>query len=211
MEDLGNPLGNVVEILVDEMKDSAAEQEDDRSFCGLEYRDRAEADRKLLVYTGEALAHDVEITGQPVVTLRVTSTHADGNFFVYLEDVAPDGRVTYLTEGELRALHRKLSQAPPPYKTTYPYRTFSRADAQLLTPGQVATLTFQLMATSVLVRAGHRIRVAIAGADKDNFLRIPAMALGDVTVTVAHGGTGGSFIELPVVPRSAKASTAAGE
>ncbi len=167
----------------------------------IDYGDRAEADRRLLVYTGAPLAKDMEITGQPVVTLRVTSTHTDGNFFVYLEDVAPDGRVTYLTEGELRALHRKLSHEVPPYRTTYPYRTFSRGDAELLVPGQVATLTFQLMATSVLLRAGHRVRVAIAGADKGTFMRIPAMAQGEVTITVSHGGPDGSFIELPVVPR----------
>lgn len=167
----------------------------------IDYGDRADADRRLLVYTGLPLAHDLEITGQPVVTLRVTSTHTDGNFFVYLEDVAPDGRVTYLTEGELRALHRKLSHRLPPYRTTYPYRTFSRGDAALLTPGQPTTLTFQLMATSVLLRAGHRIRVAIAGADHGTFMRIPAAAQGDVTITVSRGGPDGSFIELPVVPR----------
>jgi uncharacterized protein len=168
----------------------------------IDYGDRADADRRLLVYTGAPLAKDMEVTGQPVVTLRATSTHTDGNFFVYLEDVAPDGRVTYVTEGELRALHRKLSHDVPPYRTTYPYRTFSREDAELLVPGQVATLTFQLMATSVLLRAGHRIRVAIAGADSGTFMRIPAMAQGDVTITVSHGGPEQSFIELPVIPRA---------
>ncbi len=62
---------------------------------------------RLLTYTGPALTSDTEITGQPIVKLRVASTHTDGNFIVYLEDVAPDGRVTYLTEGELRALQPK--------------------------------------------------------------------------------------------------------
>ncbi len=167
----------------------------------IDYGDRAEADRRLLVYTGAPLAEDLEVTGQAVITLRVTSTHTDGNFFVYLEDVAPDGRVTYLTEGELRALDRRLSHATPPYKTTYPYRTYSRGDAELLVPGEPATLTFQLMPTSVLLRANHRLRVAIAGADKGTFLRVPAMAQGDVTIAVLRGGPDGSFIELPVIPR----------
>jgi putative CocE/NonD family hydrolase len=169
----------------------------------IDYGDRAEADRRLLVYTGAPLAQDLELTGQPVITLRVTSTHTDGHFFVYLEDVAPNGRVTYLTEGELRALDRRLSQATPRYKTTYPYRTYSRSDAEPLVPGQPATLTFQLMATSVLVRANHRLRIAIAGADKGTFLRVPAMAQGDVTISVLRGGPDGSFMELPVIPRVA--------
>ena len=91
----------------------------------------------------------MEMTGQPVITLRVTSTATDGGFFAYLEDVAPGGKTTYITEGELRALHRKLSSAAAPYKTTYPYRSFSKNDAEPLVPGQAATLTFQLQATSL--------------------------------------------------------------
>ncbi|HEX4243658.1 MAG TPA: CocE/NonD family hydrolase [Steroidobacteraceae bacterium] len=166
----------------------------------IDYGDRASADRRLLVYNSGPLAHDMEVTGQGVVTLRVTSTHTDGNFLVYLEDVAPDGRVTYVTEGELRALHRKLSNATPPYRTTYPYRTFAKKDAMPLVPGEIATLIFQLQATSVRFKAGHRLRVAIAGADKGTFLRIPAIEQGDVTIEVLHGGSGPSFIDLPVVP-----------
>ena len=73
------------------------------------YRDRAEEDKKLLTYTSDPLEADIEITGHPIVSLFVTSTHTDGAFFVYLEDVDENGKVTYLTEGELRALHRRVS------------------------------------------------------------------------------------------------------
>jgi hypothetical protein len=37
------------------------------------------------------------------VVLEVASTATDGTFFAYLEDVAPDGHLAYLDEGELRA------------------------------------------------------------------------------------------------------------
>ena len=164
----------------------------------IDYGDRSIADRKLLTYTSLPLFHDVEMTCQPVITLRITSTATDGNFFAYLEDVAPSGKTTYITEGELRALHRKLSNSTPPYKTTYPYRTFSKHDAEALVPGRVATLTFQLQATSVLFRKGHRIQLAIAGADSGMFLRIPPQ--GDVTIHVTRGGPEPSFIDLPIVP-----------
>jgi uncharacterized protein len=166
----------------------------------INYGDRATADRALLVYTSAPLVKDMEVTGQAVTTLRAMSTHADGNFIVYLEDVDPDGKVSYVTEGELRAIHRKLSAGPAPYTTTYPYRTYAKADAEPLVPGQIATLTFQLMPTSVVFKAGHRIRIAIAGADAGTFLRIPAADQGDVTITVSHGGPQPSFIDLPVVP-----------
>jgi putative CocE/NonD family hydrolase len=72
------------------------------------YPDRAAEDRRLLTYTSQPLNEDMEITGYPVVNLYITSTHTDGSFFVYLEDVDEAGKVTYLTEGELRALPRLL-------------------------------------------------------------------------------------------------------
>ena len=40
-----------------------------------------------------------------MVSLQLSSTKPDGALHVYLEDVAPDGRVTYLTEGVLRLVH----------------------------------------------------------------------------------------------------------
>lgn len=163
----------------------------------IDYGNRAAEDRKLLTYTSNALPDDTEITGQPIIALRAASNRTDGNFFVYLEDVAPDGRVTYLTEGELRAIDRKLSTQRSPYRTTYPYRSFSEEDAEPLVPGRFVSLVFPLEATSVLIRAGHRLRVAIAGADK-GFVRVPAE--GGATITISRGGQAPSFIDLPIVP-----------
>jgi hypothetical protein len=168
----------------------------------IDYGDRTDADRKLLTYTGQVLSANMILTGQPVVSLRITSTHTDGNFIVYLEDVAPDGRTTYITEGHLRAIHRKVSNEKPPYKTTYPYHTFAKKDAMPLVPGHAVTLTFQLQATSVMFKGGHRVRIAIAGADKGTFLRIPQSQV-PVVIDVARGGTEPSFIDLPIVPEAA--------
>jgi putative CocE/NonD family hydrolase len=163
----------------------------------IDYGNLATEDRRLLVYDTQTLPRDVEITGNGLVNLRITSNRTDGDFFVYLEDVAPDGKVTYVTEGELRALHRKVSSAPPAYKTLYPYHTFARADAMPLVPGQATTLKFQLLPTSVLFKAGHRIRVAIAGADAESFRREPET--GDAKISVLRGGKEPSYIDLPMV------------
>jgi uncharacterized protein len=95
---------------------------------------------------------------------------------VYLEDVDPAGSVSDVTEGELRALHRHLSTAVPPYRQTVPYRTFKRADAQPLSRGDIAELRFDLLATSYLFEAGHRIRIAISGADASHFAVLPGGA-----------------------------------
>jgi putative CocE/NonD family hydrolase len=166
------------------------------------YTDRAEADRRLLTYTSPPLAEDVEITGHPIISLHVASTHADGAFFVYLEEVDEAGKVTYLTEGQLRAIHRKVSKDAPARATPAPYRTFKRRDAMPLVPGEVAELRFGLLPTSVLVRKGHRIRVAVAGHDKSVFARTPADAT--PVISVQRNSRHASFIELPVVPASAR-------
>ena len=65
---------------------------------------------KCLTYTTPALAVNTEITGHPVAHLWVTSTNDDGDFFVYLSEVLPDGTSIYVTEGKLRASHRKISK-----------------------------------------------------------------------------------------------------
>jgi len=164
------------------------------------YPDRADEDRKLLTYTSEPMPGDVEITGHPLVTLLVRSTATDGAFFVYLEDVAPDGRVTYLTEGQLRAISRKVSDETPDYRHYGPYRTFTRADAEELVPGEVAELSFDLWAISVLIPRGHRIRVAVAGADDGNFKRYPDDGSQPV-ITVERNAGHPSRIVLPMKER----------
>jgi putative CocE/NonD family hydrolase len=164
------------------------------------YRNRAEEDRRLLTYTSPPLENDTEITGYPIATLCVTSTVTDGAFFVYLEDVDETGKVTYVTEGQLRAIHRKVSENPPPYNQLTPYHSFKREDSMPMVPGELTELTFGLLPTSVLIKKGHRIRIAIAGHDKDTFTRIPAEETPEITV--ARNKTRASFIDLPVIQRN---------
>lgn len=163
------------------------------------YDNRTTAQRHLLTYTTPPLDRDTEITGYPIVTLYVTSTETDGAFFVYLEDVDESGRVTYVTEGQLRAIHRKVSTDTPPYRLQVPYHTFKREDTLPLVPGEMAEITFGLHPTSVLIRRGHRIRIAIAGNDEGTFVRIPAK--GTPVISVARNRRHASYVDLPVVPR----------
>ena len=162
------------------------------------YPDRNSTDEKLLCYTSPTLDVDTEVTGHPVITLYVSSTATDGEFFAYLEDVDGKSKVTYVTEGELRAIHRKLSTDPPPYKQVGPYHSFKRADAMPLAPGQVAELVFGLQPTSYLFKRGHSIRVALAGADKDHFALLPGPP---PTWEIQRNAAHASHIDLPVMPR----------
>jgi putative CocE/NonD family hydrolase len=160
------------------------------------YPDRAREDQRLLTYTSPPLDQDMEITGYPVITLYVTSTETDGAFFVYLEDVDEAGRVTYVTEGQLRAIHRKVSSETSPYNLLVPYHSFKMEDGMMLVPGEITQITFGLHPTSVLIKKGHCIRISIAGHDQGTFTRIPAQGFPEITV--ARNRNHASFVELPV-------------
>lgn len=163
------------------------------------YRSRSAEDQKLLVYQTPPLETDLEVTGYPVVHLNLSSTHSDGAVIVYLEDVGPRNIVRYVTEGVLRVLHRNVTADPAPWARPVPYHSFRSEDVQPLVPGTVAELAFGLQPTSALFRAGHRIRIAIAGHDAAAFRRIPAQ--GTPEFRVQRNATYPSFIDLPVVPR----------
>ena len=162
------------------------------------YGDRAEADSRLLTYTSAPLAGDMEITGSAVISLEISSTHEDGAFIVYLEDVAPDGYVRLLTEGELRAIHRLVSDKPD-YETFGPFHSFASKDGQPMVPDEIANLSFALLPVSALVRKGHAIRVAIAGHDRDTFIRVPEV--GDPVIQVYRQQGNVSWIDLPVIQK----------
>ncbi|TIX98883.1 MAG: CocE/NonD family hydrolase, partial [Mesorhizobium sp.] len=109
----------------------------------VDYGDRRQLDGVRLGYTSDPLNSELEITGHPVVHLNITSTREDGAFFVYLEAVKPDGVSCYLTEGQLRALHRKV-WTDSPFSALGPQHSYLKRDAEPLIPGEPAILTFSL-------------------------------------------------------------------
>ena len=72
-----------------------------------------------------------------------------------------------------------------------------RSETKPLVPGEIAELKFDLFPTSFLFRAGHSIRLALSGADKDNFAIIPPD--GPPALKFYRGGTYPSCIDLPAI------------
>jgi putative CocE/NonD family hydrolase len=159
----------------------------------VDYGDRGGPDRKLLTYTSTPLDRDLEITGGPVVGLRLASTTTDGAVFAYLEAVAPDGRSIYLSEGDLRLALRGPARAdnrPPGVSPS-----FQRADRAALVPGAVIEAGIPLHAVSAMVPKGYRLRIAIGGADADTFARYPTH--GEATYTIWRTPAAPSYVDLP--------------
>jgi putative CocE/NonD family hydrolase len=167
---------------------------------GAAYPDRRGADETLLTFTSAPLSADLHILGFPVVTLHLATSGIDGVVYVYLEDVGPDGSVTYLTEGCLRFLQRATAGPAEPTGLGVP-RSFARADRLPVEPGEDLDLVVELLPVSALLRSSHRIRIAIAGNDASCFSYYGSPG---ETFTLTLGES--THLDLPVLNRSRRPS-----
>jgi uncharacterized protein len=156
------------------------------------YGDLCQTDQRLLDYTSPPLARSVTVTGTPWAGLSFAANRRDASVFAYLEGVAPDGYVSYLTEGELRAEDRATSGFGP----LGPVHPFTRKAARPLEPGRPTTLNLGLLPISARIPAGDRIRLALAGADAGTFATVPAH--GPISFHIYHDAVHASALHLPV-------------
>jgi putative CocE/NonD family hydrolase len=148
----------------------------------------------VLSFTSAELTEDLEVTGPVTVTLYAATSAADTDFAAKLVDVRPDGRALIVVDGIVRARYRDGTGRPSP-----------------ITPGEVYEYTIDLIATSQVFKAGHRLRVDIASANFPQFDRNPGNGAPAATATeedfvvqhqtVFHDRDHPSHITLPVIPR----------
>jgi putative CocE/NonD family hydrolase len=103
----------------------------------------------VLVYTGEPLEQDLEVTGPVVVKLWASTSAPDTDFVARLVDVHPDGKAINITEGIVRARYRHGNWTTP----------------GLLAPGEEFEYTVDLQATSNVFLKGHRIRLEVTSSN----------------------------------------------
>ncbi|MEV4751355.1 CocE/NonD family hydrolase [Streptosporangium sp. NPDC049248] len=147
----------------------------------------------VLVYTGEPLSEDLEVTGEVVVELYAASSADDCDWAVRLVDVHPDGTGYGVVDGILRARYRRGLDREVP-----------------LTPGEPELFRFALGTTSQLFRRGHRLRVQVASSNFPRFDRnpqrwIPVHTAGPDDMrparqTVFHDASRPSRIIVPTIP-----------
>lgn len=145
----------------------------------------------VLAYTGDVLERDLEVTGPVTFELFAASSAADTDWMVKLCDVHPDGRSFNVTDGVLRASYRESLSA-----------------RRLLEPGTVVRYQVRLQPTSIVFRAGHRLRLIVTSSDFPRYDRNPntgalgveATAFAVARQRVFHDGERASHLVLPVVP-----------
>ena len=163
------------------------------------YTDWPGRDMALLRYTSAPLEADAELSGHAVAELWLAASEADAAVHVYLTEADENGGEHYVTEGVLRALHRKDAADTPHHRTAWPTHSFTRQDAAPLVAGRPERMRIALLPVSWRLRKGSRIRLAIAGADVDHFAQVPHGR--PPTFTLHHGGDMPSRIALPLAWR----------
>ncbi len=123
----------------------------------------------VLSFATPVLTADVEVSGPITVTLYVSSSAVDTDFTAKLVDHYPpsadypDGYAMNIADAIVRARLRSFTQTGPGYR-----RLYAQAE-EILAPGEIVEVVIDLWSTSVLFRAGHRIRLDIASSNFPRF------------------------------------------
>ena len=133
-----------------------------------------------VVFLGEPLEENCEVTGFPAATLFVSSTAEITAFSVKLIDVHPDGPWALVSRAIKNATQRS-----------------SRTDPEPLVPHEVTEIPIELEAVSYVFEAGHRIGVMISSSDFPLVWPLPQHAVNTIHMDTDHP----SRIGLPVVSR----------
>ena len=180
---------------------------------------RTEKDKQCLFYDSDSLPNDLEVTGHPIVEMYVSSTHPDGDFFVYLEDVDEKGEALLVTEGQLRAGYAAMvdndeiifsGTANIDVEPELPWHGYEESQyrGDIFEVEEVVKLEFDLYPTSWVFKNGHRIRLSIAGADFPTFRLNPKISPSNdplapdnakPVVTVWHSEEHPSSLRLPTI------------
>jgi predicted acyl esterase len=136
--------------------------------------DNAAADERRLTFTSGPLAADAVLAGQSRVTLEAALPTSDGNLVAKVMDVAPDGSVTEVAAGWLRAGHR-----------------FGHERSVPVAPGEETTFVIDTQPAHWRFAEGHRVRISLTTGD------VPRIAPdGSTGVLQVATGAAGSSVEI---------------
>jgi putative CocE/NonD family hydrolase len=148
----------------------------------------------VLTFTSEPVTGEVELCGPVAVVLHASTDAADTDWTAKLVDVHPDGRALNICDGIIRARYRHGTESE-----------------KLIPAGQVAEFRIDLGATSLVLPAGHALRVEISSSNFPRFDAHPNIAgpiaeasADDAVVAhqqIWHNIMRPSHVEVHTVPR----------
>jgi putative CocE/NonD family hydrolase len=149
--------------------------------AGVKKQNDVESRHDVLVYTGDALQSDVEVTGPIRLVLYAGTTAPDTDFTAKLVDVYPNGSTYNVSDGILR---RKYQTVP-------------------------TEITIDLWPTSTVFKRGHHIRLEVSSSNYPRYDRNPNTGRFIPTETIPmtarqniyHSPEWPSHLVLPIIPR----------
>ncbi|MEZ0121673.1 MAG: CocE/NonD family hydrolase [Candidatus Reddybacter sp.] len=146
--------------------------------------------RDVLVYTSDVLTEDLELAGQVSAEIYASTSALDTDWMIKLCEVRADGKTFNVCDGVLRASYQVLQTG------------------QAFEPGEVVKWNLNLLATAMVFKAGHRLRVIITSSDFPRYDRNPntgelgVEAAGSVSALqkIYRDQRYASHIVLPVIP-----------
>ncbi|NMN95179.1 CocE/NonD family hydrolase [Antrihabitans stalactiti] len=118
-----------------------------------------------LTFTSAPVSEPTLLSGPVNLHLNTMLDTTDGYWTATVNDVAPDGRSTVWTSGQLMASLRAVDEERATRSAngdyTDPYPILSLATRQAIVPGVPTTLDLGLMATDGVLQPGHRLRIDV--------------------------------------------------
>jgi putative CocE/NonD family hydrolase len=157
-----------------------------------------------LTYTTAALARAKTIAGPIDATVYATANTKQTQWVVNVEDVAPDGTSTPLTEGALLGSLRTLDAARSwaiGDRLILPYHPYTKASEVAVVPGKVTRYDIEVFPTYATIAAGHRIRVTLSSADFPHLVPTPPelVQLAGGRYQVQRNASAPSSVTIPLI------------
>lgn len=140
-------------------------------FVPADYPDFTQRSKHQLLLQTQPLEQGWTVTGHPVLRLRARAGARGSDFILlaYLVDVNQDGRRTVVTEGALRALHRKPATPEAGYQPLTPIHSFFQADAAPVAANEEVELELGMLPVSYWFAPRHCVGLVLTLGDHDHY------------------------------------------
>jgi uncharacterized protein len=141
--------------------------------------DQSADDHASISFTGSPLERDLEITGEPRIQVVLSANVHELTLVAKLCLVSHDGSSRVISRGNAN-----------------PARADAHAVLAPLQPGERRRISFSMKPTSIVARAGERLRLCLAGSDFPELWPTPT----PYTAEIYIGQEGEAFVDVPTVP-----------
>ena len=167
---------------------------------------RVESLQGAAVFETAPMAQDLYLNGPIQADLWISTTRTQAALSVRIDDVDPaTGTVKPLTHGLMSAAHRAVDTSRSRFVNgtmIQPWHPFTTAAMLPVVAGEPMLVPVEVFPVAALVRAGHRLRIAISASNQaQGIWPAPLQRQAEGNITTLHAGPlRPSSVVLPVVP-----------